>query len=304
MAQHFIYRITHKQSGKRYVGRTVDVLRRWKEHCWSWSTSPISCAIRKHGVDAFEFEVIASTDDDERVKELEEWWIFLHDCLVPRGYNLLATGDGNTGHAPESRAQMSAAHTGKVLSEETRARMSTARLGPLNPNFGVTMSVETRRKIGEKSRMRGGLPVVQYTPEGDRMGSFHSCQSAAESFGGDANVAEWIGMVCSRQRGTAGGFMWRYSDGAPPSLPPHVPTPPTTRSVQQLRDGELVKTFSSIKEAAAAVGAKEPNISAVLAGRGRTCSGFGWRYEDGGVPKKRTVSSNALPAAKRVAVTA
>ena len=112
MAVHYIYKIRHTASGKIYIGRTNDVVRRWKEHARGTGTksSYISCAIQKHGVDAFEFDIIAETDD-ERVEELEQRYIRLHDCVVPRGYNLIDRAEGNCGHHRETREKMSASRT-------------------------------------------------------------------------------------------------------------------------------------------------------------------------------------------------
>lgn len=50
-------------------------------------------------------------------------------------------------HSKESKAKMSAAHTGKVFSKESKAKMSETRTGKLNHNFGKHFSEEHRAKI-------------------------------------------------------------------------------------------------------------------------------------------------------------
>ena len=75
-----------------------------------------------------------------------------------------------------------------------------------------------------------------------------------------------IGRVCASEGGTANGHMWRFTSDAPASLPPHEPTLHRTRAVLQMDGEEVVRRHESIKDAAAAVGANLPNISAVLAG--------------------------------------
>ena len=195
MAGHHIYSIRNTVSGKRYIGRSRDVVRRWKEHAWSGKRSPICQAIRKYGVDAFDFEVIAETDVD-RVVDLEAWYINLYDCVAPRGYNLIDRGDGNCGHHPATCAKISAAHKGKVLSDETRAKMSVSRTGALNPNFGQTMSEATRASIRE-NRQPPVRAVTEYDLRGVLVCHHPSMISAAD---GDRGMAEQIGRVCSAAR--------------------------------------------------------------------------------------------------------
>ncbi len=47
---------------------------------------------------------------------------------------------------------------GRTLSDETRARLSEQKRGPLNPNFGKSASAETRAKMSEARR---GVPSVR-----------------------------------------------------------------------------------------------------------------------------------------------
>ena len=79
MSGHFIYSIKNRVNGKRYIGRSNDVLRRWEEHAWrTQQKSLIGRALQKHGVDSFDFEVIDSAPEN-RIKELEGWYIHLHE---------------------------------------------------------------------------------------------------------------------------------------------------------------------------------------------------------------------------------
>ena len=253
--RHFIYSIRHIASGKRYIGRTIDVVRRWSEHARN-QTSLIGRAIRKHGIDAFQFEVIGETTK-ERAVEVETWHIHCYDCLHPKGYNLLGHGEGCTGHAPESRLKMSESQKGRVKSEETRARLSAALSGR-------------------------GCGVVQYGRDGVRIAVHSNAKVAAAN---DESFAQAIRTACNSECGTARGFRWRFITNAPSTLPQLQSALGRPRAVEQVdRDGIVVGTFESVKAAATAVGAAAQNISTVLAGRGLECKGFFWRYVDGGAP--------------------
>lgn len=52
-----IYMITNKLDGKKYIGKSVRLHTRWNEHKRATSNTAISKAIRKYGVDNFEFQV-------------------------------------------------------------------------------------------------------------------------------------------------------------------------------------------------------------------------------------------------------
>lgn len=57
------------------------------------------------------------------------------------------------------------------------------------------------------------------------------------------------------------------------------------RKILCIETGEI---FPSIKAAAEHYGLKRPNISAVLAGRAKSCGGFHWQYVDGQPPQQRS----------------
>ena len=100
-----IYIIQHKESGKKYVGKTVKEPHiRWQQHKQmgrsynnlaegnSNKSMPIVRALNKHGEDAFTFYVIETCDDDV-VNERERYWIEKFDTYKT-GYNLTYGGEG------------------------------------------------------------------------------------------------------------------------------------------------------------------------------------------------------------------
>ena len=89
-----IYRITHKESGKCYVGQSRDILDRWKRHVKSKDkNTPISNAIQKYGPDSFLWEVVIICGPEE-LDDLESYFIsrFGFNSLFPNGYNLCSGG--------------------------------------------------------------------------------------------------------------------------------------------------------------------------------------------------------------------
>ena len=108
----YIYCYTNKQNGKKYVGQTNNIKRRYKQHkddsFANYSDArynqAIHCAIRKYGLDNFDFEILEVLENktSEEVNERETYWIREKNSLAPNGYNLKATGEANRGRNSSS----------------------------------------------------------------------------------------------------------------------------------------------------------------------------------------------------------
>ena len=74
-------------------------------------------ALAELGLEQFTVEVIDSTDDIEKAKELEKFWIEkLHSNNSEYGYNSDCGGDIMF-HTDEAKAKISAVHKGKDMSK-------------------------------------------------------------------------------------------------------------------------------------------------------------------------------------------
>lgn len=146
----------------KYVGITKrGVMVRWSEHKKTQSqNTAMANAIRKHGVDAFTVEHIASAIDYESLCAIERSLIEQYGTMSPKGYNLKEGGKQCFKFSEETKARMSAGRIGKIPSEETRARLRAAhklRPAPLPP------SAETRAKMSasRKGRVLGPMPEAR-----------------------------------------------------------------------------------------------------------------------------------------------
>lgn len=74
-----IYKITHIESERSYVGQSVDIGNRWKQHCKrgtgadSKTTNKLYDAMLRYGIESFRFEVIEVIEDEERLNEAEQY---------------------------------------------------------------------------------------------------------------------------------------------------------------------------------------------------------------------------------------
>ena len=90
-----IYKITNKINGKSYIGQSIDIERRWREHKKNIGSSknPLYLDFKKYGLENFSFEIL----EECKVKDLDEkeiYWIKRYDSHN-KGYNLTDGGQFN-----------------------------------------------------------------------------------------------------------------------------------------------------------------------------------------------------------------
>ena len=91
-----IYKFTNKINGMSYIGQSVDIERRYKQHkSINTDNTIFHNAIREYGFEAFDFEIIELCTKDS-LDEKEKIYIKKYNTVYPKGYNI-ATG-GHTGH--------------------------------------------------------------------------------------------------------------------------------------------------------------------------------------------------------------
>ena len=158
-----IYKITHKLSGKSYIGQTIRTLiQRWKEHSGGKHLCiALKNAVAKYGKDAFSVEEIASYTNLEDLNNAEEYYIDFYNTLSPNGYNLKAGGNNKT-YSIESKAKMSAWQLGRKQSPEHIENKRLASIGEKNPFYGKKHTEETKQKIRDKKK---GIPAKPRSPE-------------------------------------------------------------------------------------------------------------------------------------------
>lgn len=89
----YLYVITNRLNGKRYVGVTNNPERRWRQHLRA--DSYIGSALRKYGCRSFFFDVIGEFSSREMAYEAEKAFIKEHKLKGKAGYNLTEGGGGS-----------------------------------------------------------------------------------------------------------------------------------------------------------------------------------------------------------------
>lgn len=148
----YVYVIEHIASGRKYIGKTFDLDKRWREHICSANrgvNSKISHAIRKYGSNSFAIRKLFALSSDEDAFMVEQIWIKKLDTIAS-GLNIAIGGRGGFAGIPKSedhRKKIGDAHRGRKLSPERIARMRGAK----NPILkGMRISAALKGKFAGK----------------------------------------------------------------------------------------------------------------------------------------------------------
>jgi len=218
-----IYKATNILNGKMYIGQTVNPKRRFAEHVSrdyekSNRRSRIGRAIKKHGKENFEFNILCWCPDKAYADMVETKLIEAHDTRGV-GYNICVGGEGTGSGIDHPKF-------GLKDSEEVRRKKSLAHQGNKNYNYGKKMSAEAvakmsasrkgriitsewRQKIGDANRGKCNISaeqrvhIVQLATAktshaivaicGEETRKFTSKKAAARFFNvADVTIARWL----------------------------------------------------------------------------------------------------------------
>jgi group I intron endonuclease len=148
-----IYCIRNIISGRKYVGSSVDIKNRWKNHRVSLRSGTHDAKAMqrswiKHGEAAFEFTALEAVADLLDLIAAEQRWIDELDAANPRtGFNSSPTAGNCLGvrHTDETKAKHSLAQKGVPKSAEHRKAIGDA-------HRGRTIPEERRLRVAEGVR--------------------------------------------------------------------------------------------------------------------------------------------------------
>jgi group I intron endonuclease len=113
-------------SGRGYIGSAYDLLARKKRHFYELKNNrhhnpALQAAWLKYNGDLKFIQIEMCTV--EKLIEREQWWIDNHRLICGRMYNASSIA-GRPEHTPEVRAKISAAHKGRKLTDEHKAKLA------------------------------------------------------------------------------------------------------------------------------------------------------------------------------------
>lgn len=204
-----IYKIINIINGKCYIGSSIDIKRRWKEHNRNLiKNNHINVHLQKswnkHGKSSFLFEIIELVGDIKNLVIREQYYLdeanlFNSNIL----YNICTIAYSAYGvkHTEETKNKMSISHKGLVHNKDTIIKMIQIK----NKH-----SQNTKNKLSEINKGRvaqNKQPIYQLDLDNNIIKQWGSVTDAAKTLNLSISL---ICSVCRGKRKSTGGFKWQY----------------------------------------------------------------------------------------------
>lgn len=237
-----VYRIDNLENGNFYIGQTRSSLsRRFNDHKSEARRGEVNMVLYNA---MRKYGVDVFTIEDIEVIEAETKDA-LSKLLNEREIHFIATLD-----PPYNTAPGGLGHTGIAWTEERRQRFKELMSGENNPNFGKPLSVETKEKLS--TALKGRI-----IPKEVR-------KKTSETMKGVPKSEETRKRMSEAQKGH-----------------PSLKGKDSKKAIaieQYDKEGNLIKSFGSIADAANELGCQRSGICFCLKGRIQTSAGFIWKY--------------------------
>ena len=246
-----IYKIANQKNGMVYIGSSIEVERRWRQHKEASINEkdhhynyPLMIAFREFGIDNFTFEIVETLPSWEEMIEAEHNWIVKEDCVKPKGYNQTDKTD--------------------------------------SPMFDPAIA----KKMSDTKRVKYGKKVCEIDSMKNILNIWDSLAEAGEDTGLDRFK---ISSVCNGTRLTTGNRLFRFLDDENQIIEPEakvnqVQSNRITKTSRRVgaydKDNNLIQEFDSLQLAAQFCGGNSSTISAVCRGKRNSHKNYIWRYLD------------------------
>lgn len=214
-----IYKITYNKDGRCYIGQSINIEHRLKEHKKCEGQSYIHNAIKKYGLSNFTFEVVEECSRQE-LDEKERYWIKFYNSYE-NGFNQTKGGQSFDNEVAVDCFNFNGDRIATYLSiaeaeEATGSRhISSCINGDRKQSGGYQWKKHSEENyfidIYKKSN-GNSKSVSQFTLDGKFLNNFGSISEAAKIvFNTDnGSLRRRIKKACELHMGQADGYLWSY----------------------------------------------------------------------------------------------
>jgi group I intron endonuclease len=230
-----VYVITNIVNGKIYIGSSVNIKKRWREHKNDLKknkhhSSSLQKSYNKHGLENFIFEIIEFVDCKELFIVEQKYLDQYKPYERSNGYNISRTAKGPTGVNRDDLVSFNIQNkskkvfqydlNGKFIKEWFsiteaslfynihKSNISKNCLKKTNKFFGYIWSFEYKNYVSTNIiQNKKKKKVLQYTINDVFLQEWNSLTEASQHLN---ILISKISLVCSKKRKTAGGFKWKY----------------------------------------------------------------------------------------------
>lgn len=293
-----VYIITCLINEKYYIGYSNNIQQRLKDHLKTLRRNIhdniyLQNSWNKYGEENFTFEVLEEYSNENFIlSSMEHYWCNLLQAHNPNyGYNIKPTHPfGQVIHSEHTRKRLSEAHKGKKVSVETREKMSKSKKGikasketrdklsKLKKGKKKNLSPEGKEAISKSNKDKFSKQVVLLDLDGNFVREFQSIRDCAKFIGvSEGNVSSMT--VHKKQYRVKNYIVILKSEYNPDSI--YKYTSPFAKIVIQYDlEGNLIREWKSIAEAARFINGGQAHIVACCKEKRKTHKNFIWKYKE------------------------
>lgn len=184
-----IYLITHRETGRGYVGLSKDIRSRWSAHRNPSDEQYVGRAVNKYGHAAFTFDVLEECEF-ANLGEREMHWVSQLETHGPKGFNM-NPGGSTCIHTPESKRKIAEALRGVPKTAEHNAKVSAANKGQLPSDEQRALFSDAAKRRWQDPEKRAVLMLSRSAPR------THSEQTKAQM---SLSASQILADPAARQR--------------------------------------------------------------------------------------------------------
>lgn len=284
-----IYKITNKTNGKVYIGQSIDIKKRWKQHINEAKSSRQNTylynAMRKYGIDNFSFEIIEECDI-KSLNEREIYWIKFYNSFEGEGYNM--TPGGSDPIKVNTQELYNLWDKGLSVGEIVNYYQGTLSASTIKNYlycYKKWTKEESKKREGRiKSKtplQKEGTVIKQY----DIFGTFiKNWDTSLHEIERELKIPHnSISKVLCGKLLQSHGFQWKYGikddqsniESIIDKVPLHF------EILQKTKEGKIINRYKTVVEAAKAVNTVPSNIRKVCkhTNNRKTAKGYIWEYD-------------------------
>lgn len=284
-----IYKIENLVNGKKYIGQSVDIEDRWRDHKWLANNSysakyPLYNAIRKYGLNNFDFSVIEECEINQ-LNNREIYWIEYYKTFVyqtnSQGYNLTRGGDGNKRLPQEYvdwfielwKENFSTGEIAKITRKDKHLVIQYLKW------YETSYSLKESQKRGHiNSEKKHQKAIIQYDFLGREIKRFNSVKEAVEKTNFSENGIR-NSLKC-KTKGTKNYYFIYDDNNKTDNLKTLINIPNNKKGffpiIQTDLNDNFVNYFLTLKDAANSVNGTDSVISACARGIYQTAYNYKW----------------------------
>lgn len=267
-----IYKITNKINNKSYIGQSINIEHRWKEHLSRIDDKQFDYAIynafRKYGIENFNFEIIEQCKENE-LNDKEIYWIDYYNSYYD-GYNMNLGGNGLRYDYDFLVKTYLECKSLEKAAKKCGCHWNTIR------NAVIALGEQTRFNNNQERPIKSINPAT-----GDIVKTYVSLSQAAK----DINVTEANFIRCLKEpyNHSVKGLLW-FDIDEEIDINKIKQTKRVKswagKKIYQLDKNteEVINIFNSVSEIAKAFGKKDASpVYKALNGQSKTVYGFKWK---------------------------